>query len=232
MTRTRTVRPLRFCQLSGDTRPCCVARTPATWPRSTPARRRFIPPPVSSSSWIGGWPSPRFSDVAIERFSPLLLVTVHGCRIPVVHLANGAWKCAGQGLGGVAGASHGELDLLVDLAGQTPSLILRPHEVGLLSITCRRAVPSQLGCVSQRFDTAGEEQHFSVGNIYARRQLYRRLAAPAFPYRRVSAVRGGRMRSERHQCCANGINPIAWRDVRVWKRDAHVHIKARWAVPN
>src|SRR5665647_2829895 len=59
-------------------------------------------------------------------------VAVQRCRFPVVDPSGGTGQGSGQSLGRVVGTSHGELDLLVDLAGQAPSLVLWPHEVRFL----------------------------------------------------------------------------------------------------
>ena len=56
-------------------------------------------------------------------------VAVHRSRFPVTHSSNSAWQGSSQSLGRLPGTTYGELDLLVDVASQTPGLILRPHEV-------------------------------------------------------------------------------------------------------
>jgi hypothetical protein len=61
---------------------------------------------------------------------PLGGVAVQPGRVSVVNPSTG--QGSSQSLGGVDGASHGELDFLVHLAGQAPGLILGPHEVRLL----------------------------------------------------------------------------------------------------
>ena len=86
-------------------------------------------------------------------------VAVHRSRFPITHSSNSARQGSSQSLGRLHGTTHGEFDLLVNLAGQTPGLILRPHEVRFLFDACCRPAPSQSWCVSECFDRAGEEQH-------------------------------------------------------------------------
>ena len=69
---------------------------------------------------------------ADERMLALGRVAVQRSRFPVAHSSDSARQGSGQSLGRVAGTTHSELDLLVDLAGQAPGLILRPHEVRFL----------------------------------------------------------------------------------------------------
>jgi len=59
----------------------------------------------------------------------------------------------------IEGAAQGELDLLVDLAGQAPGLILGPDVVRLCLEALRRAVPDERWRVSELVDAAGEEEH-------------------------------------------------------------------------
>jgi hypothetical protein len=75
-------------------------------------------------------------------------VAVQGCWVPVMNSSDSTGQGSSQSLGRVDGTSHGELDLLVDLAGQAPGLILGPHEVRFL-VALRRAVPSQMRRVSE-----------------------------------------------------------------------------------
>jgi hypothetical protein len=83
-------------------------------------------------------------------------VAVQRCRFPVVHRSDSTGQGSSKSLGRVEGASHGELDLLVDLAGQAPGLILGPHEVRFLIAALHGAVPSQSWCVSEYSDRTGE----------------------------------------------------------------------------
>ena len=93
-------------------------------------------------------------------------VAVQRCRFPVVDPSDRTGQGSIQSLGRVEGATHGELDLLVDLAGQAPGLILGPHEVRFL-IALRGAVLRQSGCVSECSDRAGEQQHHSLRNLHS-----------------------------------------------------------------
>ena len=120
-------------------------------------------------------------------------VAVHRSRFPITHSSNSARQGSGQSLGRLHGTTHGEFDLLVDLAGQTPGLILRPREVRFLFDACHRPVPSQGWCVSECFDRAGEEQHHSMRNLHSRRLRSRRPAYPALPYCRIPVGRRGRV---------------------------------------
>ena len=63
-------------------------------------------------------------------------VAVKGSRLSVADSSNTARKGSSQSLGRVAGTTHGELDLLLDIAGHTPGMILRPHEVRFLCDAC------------------------------------------------------------------------------------------------
>src|SRR5215475_917420 len=94
-------------------------------------------------------------------------VAVHGSRFPVAHSSNSARQGVSQSLRRFVGTTHGELDLLVHLAGQTPGLILRPHKVRFLCDVRCGAVPSDSWCVSECVDRAGEEQHGSIGNLHS-----------------------------------------------------------------
>ncbi len=84
---------------------------------------------------------PSARTLADEPMLALGGAAVQRCRFPVVHPSDSTGQGSSQSLGRVDGASHGELDLLVDLAGQAPGLILGPHEVRFL-IALRGAVPS------------------------------------------------------------------------------------------
>jgi len=75
---------------------------------------------------------PRSAQSCRERMLALGGVAVQRCRFPVVHPSDSTGQGSSQSLGRVDGASHGELDLLVDLARQAPGLILGPHEVRFL----------------------------------------------------------------------------------------------------
>ena len=79
-------------------------------------------------------------------------VAVDRSRFPEVHSPNSAGQVSGQSLGRVAGTTDSELDLLVDLAGKAPGLILRPDELRFLCDALCRAVPSHSWCVSECFD--------------------------------------------------------------------------------
>jgi hypothetical protein len=59
-------------------------------------------------------------------------VAVQRSRFPVAHSSDRARQGFSQSLGRVPGTTHRELDLFVDLASQTPGMILRPHEVRFL----------------------------------------------------------------------------------------------------
>jgi hypothetical protein len=115
-----------------------------------------------------------------ERVLALVPLAVQGSRLPVAHSSNSTRQGSSQSLGRVDGASHGELDLLVDLAGQAPGLILGPHEVRFLIAALRGTVPSQSWCVSECFDRAGEQQHGSIGNLHPRR-LRSQIRGPSPP---------------------------------------------------
>ena len=134
---------------------------------------------------------PDSSAHADERMLGLGRVAVHRSRFPVTHSSDSSGQNSGQSLGRLAGTTHGELDLLVDLARQTPGLVFRPHEVRFLRDTCCRPVPGQSRCVSERFDRAGEEQHRSIRNLHSRRSRSRRPAYPALPYCRIPLERRG-----------------------------------------
>ena len=154
-----------------------------------------------------------------------------------MHSPYSAGQGSGQSLGRLRGTTHRELDLLVDLAGQAPGLILRPHEVRFLKDLCRRAVPSQSGCVSECFDRAGEQQHRPVRDLHPRRlRSRRRRAYPALPYRRIPLGSRGRVGGEGREGCAKDIGRwLAWRVIGIrlgilGKCDTHIHVKAWWAV--
>jgi hypothetical protein len=90
-------------------------------------------------------------------------VAVDRSRFPEVHSSNSAGQVSGQSLGRVAGTTDSELDLLVDLAGKAPGLILRPDELRFLCDALCRAVPSHRWCVSECFDRAGESSIARLG---------------------------------------------------------------------
>ena len=165
-------------------------------------------------------------------------VAVQRGRFPVPRAPDSAGQGAGQSLGRRRGAAHGELDLLVDVAGQAPGLILRPHKVRVLKDTCRRSVPSQSWCVSEYFDRAGEQQHRPVGNVHSRRLRRQRPARPARPDCGIPLGRRGRVRTEGRQRCADGVGRCsAWRAAGIrpailGKCDTHIHLKAWRAVPD
>jgi hypothetical protein len=94
-------------------------------------------------------------------------VAVQRCWVPVVNPSDSTGQGSSQSLGRVYGTSHRELDLLVDLAGQAPGLILWPHEVRFLITALRRAVPSQSRRVSEYSDRAGEQQYRSIRNLHS-----------------------------------------------------------------
>ena len=149
-----------------------------------------------------------------------------------MHSSNSTGKGFSQSLGRVDGTTHGELDLLVDLAGQAPGLILGPHEVRFLIAALRGAVPSQSWCVSECFDRAGEQQHGSIGNVHSRR-LRSRIRAPALPDRRIPGGRRGRVGGESRQCYAKGrLFSCPVDTICIGKGDTHIHVKTWWAVPN
>ena len=160
-------------------------------------------------------------------------VAVQRCRFPVVHPSDSTGQGSSQSLGSVDGASHAELDLLVDLAGQAPGLILGSHEVRFLIAALRGAVPSQSWCVPESFNGAGEQQHRSIGNLHSGRPRSP-LRAPALPDRRIPGGRRGRVGGESRECYAKG-RLFSWRvnTIRILgKGDTHIHIEAWWAVPN
>jgi hypothetical protein len=167
------------------------------------------------------------------RMLVLGAVAVQRCRFPVVHPSYSTGQGSSQSLGRVDGASNGELDLLVDLAGQAPGLILGPHEVRFLIAALRGAVPSQSWCVSEYSDGAGEQQHRSMRNLHSWR-LRIRVPAPALPYRRIPTGRRGHVGGESRECYAKG-RQFSWRvnTIRILgKGDTHIHVEAWWAVPN
>ena len=57
------------------------------------------------------------------------LVAVERSLFPVPHPSNPARERGGKGMGCPIGAADGELDFLVDLARQAPTLIRGPHQV-------------------------------------------------------------------------------------------------------
>src|SRR6266516_5270373 len=158
---------------------------------------------------------------------------VQRCRFPVVHPSDSTGQGSSQSLGRVEGASHGELALLVDLAGQAPGLILGPYEVRFL-IALRGAVPSQSWCASEYSDRTGEEQHRSMRNLHSWRRRSRVPAYPALPYRRIPAGRRGRVGGESRECYAKGrLFSCRIDTIRVLgKGDTRIHVEAWWAVPN
>jgi hypothetical protein len=83
--------------------------------------------------------------------------------MPVLNPSDSSGQGSSQTLGRIEGTPHGELDLFVDIAGQTPRLILWPHEVRFLVASCS-AVPGQSWCVSENPDRSGEQQHRSMWN--------------------------------------------------------------------
>lgn len=160
-------------------------------------------------------------------------IAVQRCRLPVVHRADGTGQGSGQSSGRVDGAAHGELDLLVDLAGQAPGLVLGPHEVRFL-IALRAAVPSQSGRVSEYSDRAGEQQHRSMRNVHSRRSRGRVPACPALPYRRIPTGGRGGVGREGRECYAKGrLFSCEVDTIRILgKGDTHVHVEAWRAVPH
>ncbi len=170
---------------------------------------------------------------ADERMLALGAVAVQRCRFPVVHSSDSTGHGPSQSLGRVDRASHGELDLLVDLACQAPGMILGPHEVRFLIAVLRRAVPSQSWCVSEYSERAGEQQHGSIGNLHSRR-LRSRIRAPALPDRRIPGGRRRRAGGESRQCYAKGrLFSCRVETIRILGNgDTHIHVEAWWAVPN
>jgi hypothetical protein len=151
----------------------------------------------------------------------------------VAHPSNRTRQCSSQRLGRRVGATDGELDLLVDLAGEAPRLILGPHEVRVLIGGFCCAVPGQGGGVSKCADVAREEQHCSIGDVHPWR-LRSRLPSPAFP---DSGVPLGARRGEFHkrrESDANGIGFILPSDpnLGIQEADAHIDIETWWAVAN
>ena len=136
---------------------------------------------------------PEHTDQAAERVLGLGRVAVQRSWFPVMRSPDSTRQGSGQCLGRLPGTAHGELDLLVDLAGQAPRLILRPHQVRLLRHPCCRPVPSQSRCVSERFDRAGEQHHRSIRNLHSRRLRRQCPARPALPYGRIPRGRRGRV---------------------------------------
>ena len=155
-------------------------------------------------------------------------VAVQRSRIPVVNPSDSTGQGPSQSLGSLDGTAHGELDFLVDLAGQAPGLILGPHEVRFL-IALRRAVPSQVRRVSEHSDRSGEQQHRSMRNRHSWR-FRRWVPAPAFPDRRVPAGGRGRVGSEGREGSAKG-RIFSFRRI-LGEGDTHVHVEAWWAVAN
>ena len=94
----------------------------------------------------------------------LALVAVHRSRFPVSHLPNGARQGFSQSLGRLLGTTHGELNLLVDVAGQTPGLILRPHEMRFLCVAFCTRVPSHSRRVFERFNASASDHMHSQAN--------------------------------------------------------------------
>ena len=168
-----------------------------------------------------------------KRMLALGGVAVQRCRFPVVDPSDRTGQGSIQSLGRVEGASHGELDLLVDLAGQAPGLILGPHEVRFL-IALRGAVSRQSGCVAEYSDWAGEQQHRSMRNLHSWRLWSRGPAYPALPYRRIPTGRRGRVGGESRECYAKGrLFSCRVDTMRILGQgDTHIHVEAWWAVPN
>ena len=207
-------------RLPGGAGPPGSARRAASSALTTDATSEQTPPGPGAHRRLGGWsaslligsgapigslcaPRPTGAD---GRMLGLGRVAVHRSRFPVAHSPNSAGQGSSQGLGGLRGTAHGELDLLVDLAGQAPGMIVRPHQVRFLSDACCRAVPSQSWRVSERLDRAGEQQHRPMRNLHSRRLRSRRPAHPALPYCRIPVGRRGRVGGEGRECCANGID--------------------------
>ena len=167
-----------------------------------------------------------------ERMLALAGVAVQRCRFPVVHPSDSTGQGSSQSLGRVEGASDGELDLLVDLAGQTPGLILGPNEVRFLIATLRGAVPSESWCVSEYSDRAGEQQHLSMRNRHSWRLRSRVPACPALPNRRIPTGRRGRVGGENRECYAKGrLFSCRVDTVRtLGQGDTHIRVEAGWAI--
>jgi len=127
------------------------------------------------------------------RYGGLGRVAVQRSWFPVPRSPDSAGQGSGQCQGRLLGTTHGELDFLIDFAGQTPGLILRPHQVRLLRDARCRPVPSQSWCVSERFDGAGEQQHRPIRNLHSRRVRRQRPARPALPDCRIPRGRRGRV---------------------------------------
>ena len=70
-------------------------------------------------------------------------VAVQRSWFPVMRSPDGARQGSGQSLARLRRTADGELDLLVDLAGQAPGLILWPYQVRCRFAARQRAVPSQ-----------------------------------------------------------------------------------------
>ncbi len=161
-------------------------------------------------------------------------IAVQRCWFPIAHPSDSTGQRSRESLGRLDGTSHGELDLLVDLAGQAPGLIAGPHEVRFLVTALRRAVPRQSWGVSQHFDRAGEEQHCSIRNVHAWRFRSRPPARPALPDGGIGAGRCGRVPGESRECCAKG-RPFSCQvdSLRlVGKGDSHIDVEPGWAVAN
>ena len=171
---------------------------------------------------------------ADERMLGLQLVAVQRSRFPVGGASNRAGQCCDQSLSGVAGATRGELDLLVDLAGQTPGLIFGPHQVRLLIAALRGSIPSQRWCVSEYLNGSGEQQHGAMRNRHPWRLRKRVPGMPALPGRRVPTRRRGRVPSEGRERCAKSRIFSSRLDIIgiLGKRDAHVDLEPGWAVTN
>jgi hypothetical protein len=135
-------------------------------------------------------------DRADERMPGLQLVAVQRSRFPIGGASNRAGECCGQSLSGVAGATRGELDLLVDLAGQAPGPIFGPHRVRLLIAALRGSIPSQRWCVSEDLNGSGEQQRRPMRNRHPWRLRKRVRRMPALPDRRVPIGRRGRVPSQ------------------------------------
>jgi hypothetical protein len=123
-------------------------------------------------------------------------VAVQRSRFPVTHPPDSARQGSRQSLGRLPRTTHGELDLLVNLAGQAPGLILRPHQVRVLKDARCGPVPGHSRCVSECLDRAGEQQHHPMGDLHPRRLRRQRRACPALPDCRIPLGWRGRVCAE------------------------------------
>ena len=130
------------------------------------------------------------------------------------------------------GAADSELDLLVDLAGEAPRLILRPYEVRVLIGGVCSAVPGQGRGVPQCADVSGEEQHCSIRNAHPW-SLRIRFASPAFPDSGEPLIgRRGEPRKRRESYADSIGFVLPDPNLGIREADTHVDIETWWTVTN